>query len=95
MRFRSRPGGRRDLEERLRAAEDLAAALQAVLQAEQDGEIPPQLLAAASMAGPDGQAVKCVIDGREVIAVIGDEGGSAPEWLHAIRRGLREHGMAS
>jgi hypothetical protein len=82
-------GGRRELEKRLRAERTRADALQAALEALADGgNIPAELLAAASMAGPDGQAVKTCIDGRKVFVVIGDEGGSAPEWAAAIRQGL-------
>lgn len=90
MRFRSRPGGRRGLEKRAREAEERAEGLQAALEELTDcGEgLSAELLAAASMAGPDGQAVKTVIDGHEVIAVVGNEGGSAREWQAAIRRGL-------
>lgn len=96
-------GGRRALEERARAAEARSHELQAVLEElgalpaldGGGGDIPAELLAAASMAGPDGQAVKTCIDGQEVIVVVGDEGGSPAQWRAAISRGLREHGIAS
>jgi hypothetical protein len=91
LRFRS-SGGRRALEEQLRYAEERAESLQATLEAlaeEAHGEAPPELYAAAGMAGPEGQAVRLTVNGQEVIAVIGDEAeGSPPLWWAWIRREL-------
>jgi hypothetical protein len=54
--------------------------------------VPPALLAAAWDPPPGGVPVSLAVNGREVVAVIGDEGGDPREWWTAIRRlasGLR------
>lgn len=49
--------------------------------------IPPELEAAASTRTYAGSTVKFSLGGRGVIAVIGDEGGSAPEWFAEMLNG--------
>jgi predicted component of type VI protein secretion system len=48
--------------------------------------VPPTLLAAASEPGRDGSPVRLAVEGSDVIAVIGDEGGDPREWWAVIRR---------
>ena len=48
--------------------------------------VPPTLLAAASEAASDGSPVRLAVEGSDVIAVIGDEGGDPREWWAVIRR---------
>jgi hypothetical protein len=48
--------------------------------------VPPTLLAAAADPGRNGAPVRLAVDGSEVIAVIGDEGGDPRAWWAAIRR---------
>jgi hypothetical protein len=48
--------------------------------------VPPTLLAAAADPGSKGAPVRLAVDGSEVIAVIGDEGGDPRAWWAAIRR---------
>lgn len=76
-------------EEQARSDRAEAGAYRDALTALASGTIPPELLAAARSAPHDGQAVKVTIDGCEVIAVIGDEGGSPAEWIAAISADLR------
>lgn len=47
--------------------------------------VPPALLAAAADPRPAGSPVRLAVDGGEVIAVIGDEGGDPRQWWSAIR----------
>jgi len=54
--------------------------------------VPASLLAAAWDPPHDGVPVSLAVNGRNVVAVIGDEGGDPREWWAAIRRlapGLR------
>jgi hypothetical protein len=48
--------------------------------------VPATLVAAATEGRPDGSPVRLVVGGQDVIAVIGDEGGSPHEWWTAIRQ---------
>jgi len=82
-------GGRRQRERKLQAENrSLRDTLEQLIE-EASGEAPPELYAAASMAGPEGQAVRLTVDGREVIAVIGDEAEGSPRlWWAWIRREL-------
>jgi hypothetical protein len=48
--------------------------------------VPPTLLAAASEAAHDGSPVRLAVEGGDIIAVIGDEGGDPREWWAVIRR---------
>jgi hypothetical protein len=48
--------------------------------------IPPELEAAASVRNYVGSAVKFHLGGRGILAVIGNEGGSAPEWFAEMLR---------
>jgi hypothetical protein len=57
-------------------ASDVSAALPAV---------PATLLAAAKERRQQGAPVRLAVGGRDVIAVIGDEGGDPREWWTAIR----------
>ena len=50
------------------------------------GQPPPTLLAAAAEPARHGSPVHLAVDGSEVIAVVGDEGGDPREWWAAIRR---------
>jgi hypothetical protein len=54
--------------------------------------VPSALLAAACDPPRDGVPVSLAVNGRNVVAVIGDEGGDPREWWATIRRltfGLR------
>ena len=48
--------------------------------------VPPSLLAAADDLRQEGTPVRLAVDGREVIAVVGGQGGDPGEWWAAIRR---------
>lgn len=48
--------------------------------------VPPTLLAAAAEPAQQGSPVRLAVEGRDVIAVIGDEGGDPREWWAVIRR---------
>lgn len=48
--------------------------------------VPPTLLAAAAEPSRDGSPVRLAVEGSDVIAVIGDEGGDPREWWAVIRR---------
>ena len=48
--------------------------------------VPPTLLAAAAEPAQQGSPVRLAVEGDDVIAVIGDEGGDPREWWSAIRR---------
>jgi hypothetical protein len=48
--------------------------------------VPATLLAAATEGRPDGSPVRLAVGGRDVIAVIGDEGGDPRKWWMAIRQ---------
>ena len=50
------------------------------------GPVPSSLLAAAWDPPHGGVPVSLTANGREVVAVIGDEGGDPSEWWAAIRR---------
>lgn len=47
--------------------------------------VPPTLLAAATDPPREGSPVRLAVEGDDVIAVIGDEGGDPREWWAAIR----------
>jgi hypothetical protein len=47
--------------------------------------VPPVLLAAAADPRPAGSPVRLAVNGSEVIAVVGDEGGDPRQWWTAIR----------
>jgi len=86
------------LQRRLDAFEQIAAAAGARISA--DGArvgayddtdtslqpVPPTLIAAAREAHEKGSPVRLPVNGGEVIAVIGDEGGDPHEWWAAIHR---------
>jgi hypothetical protein len=48
--------------------------------------VPPTLLAAATESAQLGSPVRLAVEGSDVIAVIGDEGGDPREWWAVIRR---------
>src|SRR6185437_7781506 len=52
--------------------------------------VPPTLLAAAAEPARDGSPVRLAVEGDDVIAVSGDEGGDPREWCAVARRD--EHG---
>jgi len=80
------------LQQRLAAFEQIAAAAGAPVTGDGDDTdpslqpIPPTLLAAAREAHEKGSPVRLPVNGGEVIAVIGDEGGDPREWWAAIHR---------
>jgi Tfp pilus assembly protein FimV len=80
------------LQQRLEAFEQIAAAAGAPVPSAGDDDtsplqpVPPTLLAAAQEAREKGSPVRLPVDGGEVIAVIGDEGGDPREWWAAIHR---------
>lgn len=82
------------LQQRLAAFEQIAAAAGAPVARDGDDDdtdtslqpVPPTLLAAAREAHEKGSPVRLPVDGGEVIAVIGDEGGDPREWWAAIHR---------
>jgi len=57
--------------------------------------VPASLLAAASDPRRSGIPVRVAVDGNEVIAVIGGDGGDPGEWWTAIRRLAARSGTAS
>jgi hypothetical protein len=63
-----------------------AAPGQAAPAASSSQPVPPTLLAAAAEPGRDGSPVRLAVEGSDVIAVIGDEGGDPREWWAVIRR---------
>jgi hypothetical protein len=62
------------------------APIEAVSMARLPPPVPPTLLAAAADPPRDGSPVRLAVDGTDVIAVVGDEGGDPREWWAAIRR---------
>jgi hypothetical protein len=81
------------LQRRLQAFEQIAAAAGApVIPDDGEGDdtslqpVPPTLIAAAREAHEKGSPVRLPVNGGEVIAVIGDEGGDPREWWAAIHR---------
>jgi hypothetical protein len=82
------------LQQRVDVFEQIAAAAGASLDGAQPGEgsagplapVPATLLAAATEGRPDGSPVRLAVGGRDVIAVIGDEGGDPREWWTAIHQ---------
>ncbi|HLQ53853.1 MAG TPA: hypothetical protein VK162_06220 [Streptosporangiaceae bacterium] len=76
-----------DLQRRVDLFEKIAEAAGVALGGPDDAvPVPPSLLAAASVPRQDGVPVRLTVDGREMIAVIGGEGGEPGEWWAAIRR---------
>jgi hypothetical protein len=58
--------------------------------------VPPVLLAAAADPRPAGSPVRLAVNGSEVIAVIGDEGGDPRQWWTTIRAlGSRQQAAGS
>jgi hypothetical protein len=82
-----------ELQRRVDVFEKIAEAAGAALSnPAPDVPVPRPLVAAAWDADQDGTPVHLDVDGRDVIAVIGDEGGDPREWWTAIRHlasGLR------
>ncbi len=79
--------GQAELERRVELFEKIAAA--AGVEVDDPGPadpVPPSLLAAARDPRRDGAPVHLHVDGRELIAVVGGEGGDPHEWWSAIRR---------
>jgi hypothetical protein len=82
------------LQERVQLFEAIAAAAGASLDERardpaapaSPGQPPATLLAAAAEPASQGSPVRLAVDGRDVIAVVGDEGGDPREWWAAIRR---------
>ena len=79
------------LQRRLDAFEQIAAAAGARVGPDDDTDtslqpVPPTLIAAAREAQEKGSPVRLPVNGGEVIAVIGDEGGDPHEWWAAIHR---------
>jgi septal ring factor EnvC (AmiA/AmiB activator) len=79
------------LQQRLEAFEQIAAAAGAQVSADDDTSpslqpVPATLIAAAREAQEKGSPVRLPVNGGEVIAVIGDEGGDPHEWWAAIHR---------
>lgn len=81
------------LQQRLAAFEQIAAAAGAPVTPGEPGAddtsgppVPATLLAAAREAQEKGSPVRLPVNGGEVIAVIGDEGGDPGEWWAAIHR---------
>ena len=90
---------RAELQRRVDVFERIAAAAGASLRdpasdPEPIGPVPSALLAAAWDPDETGVPVRVDVDGREVIAVIG-EGGDPREWWTAIRRLASWHRNAS
>jgi hypothetical protein len=82
-----------ELQRRVDVFEKIAGAAGAALSdPAPGGPVPRPLVTAAWDADQDGVPVHLDVDGREVIAVIGDEGGDPRDWWTAIRHlasGLR------
>jgi hypothetical protein len=75
-----------ELKRRVELFEKIAGAAGAALgDPEPTAPVPPALLAAARNARQQGSPVRLAVDGREVIAVVG-EGGDPIQWWEAIRR---------
>jgi septal ring factor EnvC (AmiA/AmiB activator) len=80
------------LQRRLEAFEQIAAAAGAAVTPGGDADdtsqqpVPATLIAAAREAHEKGSPVRLPVNGGEVIAVIGDEGGDPREWWAAIHR---------
>lgn len=85
-----------DLQRRLEAFEKIAAAAGADLTGTRpEPPVPASLLAAALEPGRNGSPVRLAVDGEDVIAVIGDEGGNPGEWWAAIHQLATRPGSAS
>jgi hypothetical protein len=79
--------GQAELVRRVELFEKIAAAAGAGLGDTVATEpVPASLLAAAQDPRQDGAPVRLDVDGRELIAVVGGEGGDPHEWWSAIRR---------
>jgi hypothetical protein len=82
------------LQQRVDVFEQIAAAAGASLAEVPAGppaagslaSVPAPLLAAATEGRPGGSPVRLAVGGRDVIAVIGDEGGDPRAWWTAIRQ---------
>jgi len=79
------------LQRRLEAFEQIAAAAGVRVSADDNTDtslqpVPATLIAAAREAHEKGSPVRLPVNGGEVIAVIGDEGGDPREWWAAIHR---------
>lgn len=76
-----------ELQRRVDLFEQIAAAAGAAIDDTAPLQpVPPALLAAARDGRHDGSPVRLAVDGSQVIAVIGDEGGDPREWWAAIHR---------
>jgi hypothetical protein len=85
-----------ELQRRVDVFEQIAEAAGAALGGPEPAlPVPPSLLAAAWDPRENGVPVRLAVDGREVIAVIGDEGGDPREWWTAIRQLASGPGSAS
>jgi hypothetical protein len=84
----------RVLQQRVELFEKIAAAAGASLDGAEPGDgpagslapVPPNLLAAAAERRAAGSSVRLAVGGRDVIAVIGDEGGDPREWWTALHK---------
>ncbi len=85
--------GQAALQRRVDLFEQIAASAGAALDDPLAAPVPSSLLAAARDLRPKSFPVRLAVNGREVIAVIGGEGGDPREWWTAIRR--LESGPAS
>lgn len=88
----SAKAGQDELRRRLHAFEMIAGAAGAALPAqswwdttESSGPIPPSLAAAANTVAAGESPVRLVVDGNDVIAVIGGP-GNPREWWSAVRQ---------
>jgi hypothetical protein len=85
-----------DLQRRLEVFEKIAAAAGADLtDTVPEPPVPAPLLAAALEPSRNGSPVRLAVDGEDVIAVIGDEGGNPREWWAAIHQLANRLGSAS
>jgi hypothetical protein len=81
-----------ELQRRVDMFEKIAEAAGAVLDgpgtsaAAPPAPVPAALSAAARDPRQDGGPVRLAVDGRDVIAVVGGEGGDPGDWWMAIRR---------
>lgn len=81
-----------ELQRRVEVFEKIAEAAGAALGGASPGEaadaepVPPSLLTAAHDPREKGAPVRLTVDGHEVIAVVGGEGGDPAQWWAAIRR---------